>query len=292
LAGRLGDRHRLRRPHPTGTAVGGDRLRRVRRAVPGTRHRVSDYQLTRYRCEIQGLALHFPTIETIDEQAVAAWIRTLRMAGRAPQTIANHHGLLYAICAYAVRKGLLVHNPCLDSQLPVRTRCNAEGEPTVCFLEPEEFALIAEAMCAAEHYDWRPGGGRGVRRPHEHVATTGVAFRQDRDFITLAVHTGLRWGEITALRVGDVDTVRRLLSVKRLETRRRRAMGDRTAEDRALPARDLPGTDPAPPAGTTPDRTRPGRNTCSSTAAADRCAARRSTRTAGGAHCAWLNNAG
>lgn len=85
----------------------------------------------------------------------------------------------------------------------------------MCFLEPEEFALIAEAMCAAEHYDWRPGGGRGIRRPREHVATTGVAYRQDRDFITLAVHTGLRWGEITALRVGDVDTARRLLSVKR-----------------------------------------------------------------------------
>jgi hypothetical protein len=58
---------------------------------------------------IQRLASFFPMVETIDDQAVAAWIRTLRKAGRAPKTIANYHGLLYAICAYAVRKGLLVH---------------------------------------------------------------------------------------------------------------------------------------------------------------------------------------
>lgn len=180
-----------------------------------TRTAVSDYQLTRYRSEVGRLAPHFPVVEAIDDEAVAAWVRAMRAAGRSPKTIANYHGLLYAICGYAVRKGLLVANPCVDTQLPHRSSFDAEGAPIACFLEPEEFALIAEAMCASSAYQWRPPGGRGQRRLPAQIPSCGIAFREDRDLITLAVHTGLRWGEISALRVGDLDLARRTLSVAR-----------------------------------------------------------------------------
>jgi integrase len=180
-----------------------------------TRTAVSSYQLTRYRSAVTRLASHFELVEAIDDQRVAAWIGAMLDAGSAPKTIANYHGLLFAICAYAVRKELLPQNPCADTQLPRRNAFDDEGEPITCFLEVSEFELIAEAMCAWEHYEWRPTGGRGVRRPRATVAQTGIGFRQDRDFITVAVHTGLRWGEITALRVGDVDLAQRQLTVKR-----------------------------------------------------------------------------
>ena len=180
-----------------------------------TRTAVSDSELTRYRGQVERLGEHFRIVEQIDDQAVARWVRAMLDCGRSPKTIANYHGLLSAVCAYAVRKRLLVANPCADTQLPKKTRFDADGEPVVCFLEPDEFALIAEAMCAADHYDWRPDGGRGVRRRRADVPRTGVGFRQDRDLITLTVHTGLRWGEISALRVGDIDLNRRLLTVKR-----------------------------------------------------------------------------
>jgi integrase len=123
--------------------------------------------------------------------------------------------LLFAICAYAVRKGLLLTNPCADTQLPQRTAYDEDGEPIVCFLERAEFELIAETMCAATAYEWRPKGGRGKRRPNSQIQTCGIGFREDRDLITLAVQTGLRWGEISALRVGDVDLQSRRLAVKR-----------------------------------------------------------------------------
>jgi integrase len=42
-----------------------------------------------------------------------------------------------------------------------------------------------------------------------------VGFREDRDLITVAVHTGLRWDEISALRVGDLDLPGRRLAIKR-----------------------------------------------------------------------------
>ncbi|WP_019874485.1 site-specific integrase [Sporichthya polymorpha] len=70
-------------------------------------------------------------------------------------------------------------------------------------------------MCASSAYDWRPPGGPGERRSQAEIASCGVSYREDRDLITLAAHTGLRWGEISALRVGDIDPDRRLLAVKR-----------------------------------------------------------------------------
>jgi integrase len=157
-----------------------------------TRTAVSDYQMARYRSEVRRLAEHFPVVEEIDDQALATWVRWMLAKGRAAKTIANYHGLLFAICAYAVRKGRLSANPCADTQLPKRTAYDEDGEPIVCFLEPEEFALIAEAMCAATAYEWRPKGGRGKRRPNSHIEACGIGFREDRDLITLAVHTGLR----------------------------------------------------------------------------------------------------
>lgn len=75
--------------------------------------------------------------------------------------------------------------------------------------------LVAEAMCSSGAYEWRPPRGPGERRAPSAIASCGVAYREDRDLITLAVHTGLRWGEISALRVGDVDLERRRLAVKR-----------------------------------------------------------------------------
>ena len=180
-----------------------------------TRTAVSSYQMARYRSAIRRLAEHFPVIEEIDDQAVATWVRRMLAEGRAAKTIANYHGLLFPVCAYAVRKGLLAHNPCQDTQLPKRSAYDQDGEPIACFLERHEFELVADAMCAPGAYLWRPTQGPGRRRDKAQVEACGVGFREDRDLITLAVHTGLRWGEISALRVGDIDLSARWLAVKR-----------------------------------------------------------------------------
>ncbi len=180
-----------------------------------TRTSVSSYQLARYRGMAARLADRFPLIGDVDDESIARWVRECQDAGVAAKTIANYHGLLHGICAHAVRKRLLPANPCALSRLPKVSAYDAEGEPIACFLEPGEFALIAEAMCAGAAYEFRPPGGPGERRSPSEVASCGVAYREDRDLITLVAHTGLRWGEISALRVGDVNLGRRLLSVKR-----------------------------------------------------------------------------
>ncbi len=146
--------------------------------------------MTRYKAMVRMLAPYFECVEDVDDQSVACWIRARLAAGAAAKTIANFHGLLFAICAYAVAKGVLAVNPCVGTRLPRADGFNADGDPVTCFLEPEEFALIAEAM-------------------------SEIGTLADRDLITLAVHTGLRWGELVALRVGDLNLVTRTLSVRR-----------------------------------------------------------------------------
>ncbi len=180
-----------------------------------TRVSVSSYQLARYRGMVEKLADRFPLIDDVDDESIARWVRDSQLAGVAAKTISNYHGLLHGICGHAVRKGLLAANPCVLSRLPKSTGYNAEGDAITCFLEPEEFALIADAMCSLEAYEFRPPRGPGERRTPSEIETCGVAYREDRDLISLAVHTGLRWGEISALRVGDIDLRRRMISVKR-----------------------------------------------------------------------------
>lgn len=174
--------------HPAVTAFAGLAERYLL-----TRTSVSAYQLTRYRSMVHRLAERFPVVEKIDDEAIAAWVRDNLDAGTSPKTIANYHGLLYGICGHAVRKGLLAANPCALTRLPKVSAFDADGQPLACFLEPAEFTLVAEAMCAAGAYHWRPPGGPGERRAPSETATCGVAYREDRDLITLAVHTGLRW---------------------------------------------------------------------------------------------------
>jgi hypothetical protein len=47
-----------------------------------------------------------PTVEALTDSHVKRWVNARETAGAAPKTIANYHGLLFAIMAAAVRRGL------------------------------------------------------------------------------------------------------------------------------------------------------------------------------------------
>ena len=120
------------------------------------------------------LSGRFETIllEHLTRDDVAAWVNEQASTGAAPKSIRNRHGLLSAALESAVRDDLTPKNVAKGVKLP---RLDGAQDEMV-FLEPWEFAQIAE------HLDekWRP-----------------LAY--------FLVGTGLRWGEATALRVGDVD---------------------------------------------------------------------------------------
>jgi integrase len=128
-----------------------------------------------------------PTIENLTSDDDRDWIVARRKAGASPKTIANYHGLLAAVLKSAVEKGLIGRNPCEGVKLPP-TDDDTEDDEDKVFLTEKEFALLRSCMPEV-----------------------------DRDFLTVAVGTGLRWGELTALKVKDlnIDGSPAMLTIRR-----------------------------------------------------------------------------
>lgn len=116
-----------------------------------------------------------PTIENVTGDDDRDWIVSRRKAGMSPKTIANYHGFLSALFKSAVGKGLITRNPCQGVKLPPLDD-DTEADDDMVFLTEGEFQLLHESI-------------------HE----------ADRDFLLVTVGTGLRWGELTALKVKDLD---------------------------------------------------------------------------------------
>lgn len=108
---------------------------------------------------------------------VSAWVSSLVAGGMAPSTVRQTHRVLSLIVGYAVRDGRLVRNVAEGVNLP------RAAKPTKRFLTMVEVLALANAS----------GEGRLV-------------------ILTLAL-TGLRFGELVALRVSRVDLMRRRIDV-------------------------------------------------------------------------------
>ena len=143
---------------------------------------VGPYTQTRYLQQVQSLAAWFatikgqpPTLENVTTDDDQEWINARRRAGASPKTIANYHGLLAAIFKSAVRKGIIARNPCEGVKLP-RIDDDHDNDEEKVFLTESEFALV-----------------------HREIDV------DSQDLLVVAVGTGLRWGELTALKPGDLD---------------------------------------------------------------------------------------
>ena len=119
-------------------------------------------------------------LEAITDTIVAAWLADLaeEFSGK---TVANKHGFLSAVMGRAVREGKIPTNPCDRTRLP---RKDSEREPV--FLTKAQFAAILKNVPDG----WKP-------------------------LVRWLVGTGMRFGEATALRVGDVDPDEGLVRIRR-----------------------------------------------------------------------------
>lgn len=103
---------------------------------------------------------------------VAGWVNRLSKEGYSAKTIANVHGFLSSAINSAIIDKLIIENPCRGMRLPRTDHTDVE----MTFLSQEEFAQLFR------HID-----------PHF------------QPFVLTLVGTGMRFGEATALMVGDVD---------------------------------------------------------------------------------------
>ncbi|WP_069165745.1 tyrosine-type recombinase/integrase [Nocardia altamirensis] len=110
-------------------------------------------------------------VTVFSETVIGRWINHLaENVGNAAKTIANKHGALFQILKRLARRGVIPSNPCEQTKLP---RVVAKE---MCHLEPEEFAALLAALPAR----WRL-------------------------LVEFLVASGARWGEVTALRVRDIN---------------------------------------------------------------------------------------
>jgi len=116
---------------------------------------------------------------SITPSTVQAWVTGATAAGLSPRSVTKYHVMLHGVFKRAVRDRVILHNPCADTELPkVPPR-------KVRILSPEEFErLLAEIP------------------------------DRFRDLVLTDIETGLRWGELVALRPRHIDFLLRLLSIE------------------------------------------------------------------------------
>jgi len=109
---------------------------------------------------------------------VQDWVTKAVAEGLSARSIRKYHTMLHSIFARAVRDGLIVANPCAHTELP---KVIATRQRT---LTPQEFDLLLDAI--PERY---------------------------RLMVETAIETGMRWGELIALKPRHIDFLHRTITV-------------------------------------------------------------------------------
>ena len=110
---------------------------------------------------------------------VQAWITHALQGGLSPRSIAKYHVMLHSVFARAVRDRMIAYNPCENTELPKvvlkKTR----------ILTPTEFESVVTAMPA-----------------------------RFQALLLTDIETGLRWGELVALRPRHIDFLRQVITIE------------------------------------------------------------------------------
>jgi integrase len=218
------------------------------------------YRLTLHRHVLPRLGAR--KLSSLRTEDVDSLIAELETEGKAPGTIRNVVVPLRKLLADAVRQGLLLANPAARANLP----------PAQDFAGKE---------IPIEHTD-------AIRRALLELAPNDpLRSEPDRLYVCLfdvALGTGLRLGELRALRWSDIDRERRLLRIERAYSRGQLRRPKTDSGVRAVPL--FPSVDAAlrEVAARAVERGRYARTSSSSA----RCAARCCSRPTSGSACGTL----
>jgi integrase len=110
---------------------------------------------------------------------IQEWVTMATAQGLAPRSVRKYHVMLHSIFRRAVRDQLILTNPCEHTELPKVVLRRSRT------LTPEEFDQLIRAI------------------PERHQL-----------MVETAIETGMRWGELIALRPRHIDFLRRQLTVE------------------------------------------------------------------------------
>jgi len=110
---------------------------------------------------------------------IQGWVNTASEA-LSPRSVGKYHALLHSIFALALEHRVISYNPCSHTRLP---KVVAKAK---CIIAPEQFDNLLSAI--------------------------DVRYQT---MVLLDIETGLRWGELIALRPCDIDFTTRVVNVHR-----------------------------------------------------------------------------
>jgi integrase len=126
-------------------------------------------------------------LDRIGRREIDAFIAHMRRTGRAPKTTLNALGILHSIFEYARREGWVTSNPCTLVEKPRA----AQADPDIRFLEPEDVEALLHGV------------------PDDDLG------RVERRMYLMAAMTGMRQGELLALRWRDIDWPAKRVRIRR-----------------------------------------------------------------------------
>jgi integrase len=146
-------------------------------------------------------------VKDLTTRDVAEYLRSLDKAGASARTVNKHRQVISAAFSFGMREDTyrLPANPVAAT--------NKRREPPAAvldFYEPEEVEAIARAAAAGSHRNVTK-----LKLDEPERAARVQEDRQDAELIRIAAYTGLRLGELLALRWDDVDLIDRRLVVHR-----------------------------------------------------------------------------
>ena len=109
---------------------------------------------------------------------VQEWVTKAVKGGLAPRSVKKYHVMLSSIFSRAVRDRIITFNPCVGTELP---KIINEERQTIT---PEQFRRLYDAL--PDRY---------------------------KDLVVTDIETGLRWGELIALRPRHIDFLRRTVTI-------------------------------------------------------------------------------
>ena len=159
------------------------------------------------------LGPHFAgvTLDRIDAHAIERFMADQRRSGKAPKSTLNYLGVLHSIFTYAERKGWARGNPCKAVDKP---KAAGGADPDIRYLDHAELEALVRAV------------------PDDTLGPTERAL-----YVTAAM-TGLRQGELIALRWLDVDWTAGRLRVRRNYVRGQYGTPKSKRSTRAVPLAD------------------------------------------------------
>src|SRR4051794_16673586 len=152
----------------------------------------------------------------IEPKDVEAFIASCRRNGQSVKSTLNYVGLLHSVFEHAVRRGWVATNPCKRVEKPKPVDADAD----VRFLDGAELDALLVAV------------------PADDVG------RVERVLYLTAAMTGMRQGELLALRWGDVDWAARRIRVRRNLVGGEFGTPKSKRSSRSVPLADVVGGEP------------------------------------------------